>query len=430
MTAALSLEQAPPLSVPLRFFLTAPAFGMAAAALLAWAGPAALGTRWTPAVLALTHLVGLGVLTMVMAGALFQMLPVLVGVRIARPLLVGRSCHGLLSAGVMALAAGFLGAGRPAFHLASLLLGGGLGLLLAVVGTGLARAPRMHDSVHGMRWALSGLAVAVTLGLVLTLGRGGASLPLARAALTDTHLAWALLGWVALLVAVVAWQVVPMFQVTAEYPAWLRRGLAATTWALLLWLSAATLLDWPAGPPAAGLALAFAIFAAQTLGLLARRRRRRADASLAFWLLGMVALAAAALAALAGLLLPLPPALALLPAVLFLAGFALSVVQGMLLKIVPFLVWLHLQQELGRSPAALARVTPPHMHAVMPEPRARLQFLAHAAALGTLLAALAVPALVRPAALLWLVAFASLGANLLGAARLYRATRHRIGAAA
>ncbi len=430
MTAALSLEQAPPLSVPLRFFLTAPVFGIAAGGVLAWAGPAAFASRWTPPALALAHLLGLGVLTMVMCGALFQLLPVLAGVRIVRARLIGGACHALLVAGTAALAAGFLGADTVAFRLAVPLLGGALGLLLAVVGTGLARAPRRHDSVRGMRWALSGLAVATALGLILALGHGWSTLPLARAAFTDLHLAWALLGWVTLLVAVVAWQVVPMFQVTTEYPPWLRRALAPVMWLLLAWLTAASLAGRVTWPATTGLALACAGFAVQTLVLLARRRRRRRDASLNFWTLAMVGLAAAALAGLASLVVPLPPRLGLAPAVLFVAGFALAVINGMLLKIVPFLVWLHLQQQLAATPAAPGRFVPPDMHAVLPEPRARLQLGSFALALAVLVAGLAVPALLRLAGICWIGAFATLGWNLVRAVRLYHAQRRRLATAA
>ena len=42
MQALLSFEQSPPISAPLRFFLTAPLFGMLAGALLLWGGPVAL----------------------------------------------------------------------------------------------------------------------------------------------------------------------------------------------------------------------------------------------------------------------------------------------------------------------------------------------------------------------------------------------------
>ena len=57
MQALLSFEQSPPISAPLRFFLTAPLFGMLAGALLLWGGPDLLASRWTPGALALTHLI-------------------------------------------------------------------------------------------------------------------------------------------------------------------------------------------------------------------------------------------------------------------------------------------------------------------------------------------------------------------------------------
>ena len=162
MSALLSLEQAPPFSVPLRFFLTAPLFGVLAAALLGWAGPQALASRWTDAALALSHLLALGVLSMVMCGALLQMLPVLVGVRVASPRLLAGACHGLLVTGTLALAAGFLGAGALAFRLAAVLLGLGLGGFLLALGWGLARAPNTQDSATPAAsesfWTTSGLS--------------------------------------------------------------------------------------------------------------------------------------------------------------------------------------------------------------------------------------------------------------------------------
>ena len=67
ITAGLSLEQAPPFNVPLRFFLTAPPFLLLAAGLLLWQGPDLFASRWLPATLALTHLLTLGFMAQVMA---------------------------------------------------------------------------------------------------------------------------------------------------------------------------------------------------------------------------------------------------------------------------------------------------------------------------------------------------------------------------
>ena len=61
LQAGLPFEQAPPVSLPLRFFLTAPLFLLAAAGLIVLS-PDALASRWTPQALALTHALTLGFL--------------------------------------------------------------------------------------------------------------------------------------------------------------------------------------------------------------------------------------------------------------------------------------------------------------------------------------------------------------------------------
>ena len=45
MQPTLSFEQAPPISVPYRFFLTAPLFGAVAGLVLAWLGPDSVRSR-------------------------------------------------------------------------------------------------------------------------------------------------------------------------------------------------------------------------------------------------------------------------------------------------------------------------------------------------------------------------------------------------
>ena len=88
MRPNLSFEQAPPLDVPLRFFASACLFGLLAALLLILApGEAAgggFGHRWSPPVLAATHLVTTGFMLHIMLGALFQLTPVAVGAHLHR----------------------------------------------------------------------------------------------------------------------------------------------------------------------------------------------------------------------------------------------------------------------------------------------------------------------------------------------------------
>lgn len=410
--AGLSLEQAPPISVPFRFFMTAPLFGLLAAGLLLWAGPEALVSRWTQSALALSHLLALGVISMVMVGALMQMLPVLVGVSVARPRLLGGSCHGLLAAGTAMLALAFMHGDAVIFHLATAVLAAAFILFLGLFGHGLLRAPRAGDAVRGMRWVWPGLTITVVLGVWLALGHGATGLSLQRPLVTDLHLVWGLLGWIALLVAVVAWQVVPMFQMTPHYPKWLRRWLAPLIIAGLAWLSLALWWGAPAQAlvPALLLAASVVVFAGLTLWLLGRRRRGRADAGIRLWQFGLLMLILAGLLGAWQLMAadhwqPFPP---MLPALLFLTGFALSIILAMLMKIMPFLVWLHLQQRLAERPQASGRYLPPGMKTILPDRAMKQLAWLHMSAATVLPLALFFPALTRPAAVVWIALFALL----------------------
>ena len=92
-----------------------------------------------------------------------------------------------------------------------------------------------------------------------------------------------------------------------------------------------------------------------------RRRRGLADAAVWYWQLGMVCLAVAVVLWTAGRVwapLATDPRYPVLLGALMIPGFALAVINGMLYKIVPFLVWLH----LALAPAAPGRpVRPPRV---------------------------------------------------------------------
>ena len=119
MQPVLSFEQAPPVSVPFRFFLTAPLFGLAAALLLIWQPAAILDSRWTPASFALTHLMALGFMLQVMCGALLQMIPVVVGANIWQPHRVTMFTHAGLTIGTILLVGGFVSESPALFRAAT-----------------------------------------------------------------------------------------------------------------------------------------------------------------------------------------------------------------------------------------------------------------------------------------------------------------------
>ncbi|MCC8994925.1 MAG: hypothetical protein LM550_14820 [Candidatus Contendobacter sp.] len=420
-TAGLSLEQAPPFSVPLRFFLTAPWFLVLAAALILWEGPGIFASRWLPATLALTHLLVLGFMAQVMLGALLQILPVAVGVTVPGPRLTAALIHLPLTLGTLTLAGAFLFGLPVGFIYAAGLLGLGLGSALIAFHIALWRAPVASSTVIALRCALGALLVTVILGLLLagSLSRGW-HFPIV--ALTDLHAIWGLAGWTALLLAGVAYQVVPMFHITPPYPRWLSRGFAPLLAGLLVGWSIFILTDWTLVARIAGMALTAGLmmFAAGTLYLFTQRRRKISDPTLGYWRISMVSLLAGAALWLLTRWIPAPaiaPQVELLLGVLLIFGFAVAVMNGMLYKIVPFLAWFHLQAQL------LGRAKVPNIKRLLADAPVRRQQWAYLTTLLLLLAAPIHPAVfTTPAALALGVTGAWLGINLFGVWWIY----HRV----
>lgn len=385
-TAGLRLEQAPPIEVPFVFFLGAPPFAVAAGCLIAWQGDLALASRWTPQALAATHLIVLGFLSQIMAGALLQMLPVLGGSPVPRAAPVGRSAQALLATGTVLLCAGLYSGNGIALTAGAAGAAAGLALLAGAVAVALTRAQGVRDTILAMALALGALAVTLGLGLALVAAlRGWVHLP-GLPGWVDLHLGWGLLGWAGLLVMGVGYQVVPMFHVTPPYPGWLRTWAAPLAAAGLIAATGLALAGWRA-PAAWGLGLAglvFAAFAATTLDRQRRRQRPIVDATLLHWRSAMFC-------AIVALVLWLAGGRAETLGVLSIVGVGLGLPSGMLLKIVPFLSWFHLQHRQLAARRLDLRI--PHMHAFVPERQARIQFGLHLTALGLLVAATALPGL-------------------------------------
>lgn len=424
MQALLSFDQAPPLAAPFRFFLTAPVFAVLAGLLLLLSGPEALASRWTPAALAITHLITVGFMLQAMLGALVQILPVLAGANMVRPLLVARLVNTTLGLGAALLAAGLLGQPATALPYAAVFLGGGVLVFVAAAAHALYAVPTTSPTIRGLRLAMAGLSVTTLLGLLLVyafLADESNGLPILS--VTTLHLAWGFIGWGLILLSSVAFVVVPMFQLTPPYADRFAGAFAPSLLGFLMLWSLAELTGWPTlSLVLAGvLVAAAAAFAGLTLQIQHRSKRPRFDATQHCWRIAMLStLAACILWLLAGTATEVGDSeqWALSCGVLILCGGFMTAITGMLYKIAPFLVWLHLQ-NLGQG-----RVLAPNMNKVIPSAQIERQVLAHFASLLLLLAATIWPPwFAYPAALALIVANAWLLRNLQLAVAFYR--QHR-----
>lgn len=416
--ASLSLEQAPPILVPLRFFLSGPLFSIAAALLLLWQGPDMLQSRWHPALLGATHMLTLGFLGLIMMGAMMQMLPVVAGSPVRHPERAAGIIHTLGVAGIGLLVLGLTTVSPWMLRLSMPLLGMALLGFAALVIFTLRQAQASNMTARAMRLAALTLAATVILGLVLLSNHAYFWWLQAREPLTNLHLSWGLLGWVGILITGVAFQVVPMFQLTPAYPAAMTRWLAVMFFLILLALPLSTIFPVLRLPLGLAMSGGLAWFAVTTLRQQGQRRRKLPDVTLSFWRGGMVCLLLAIALWLAGQFLPHGGhgKYELLLGVLIIIGFAMSLVNGMLYKIVPFLAWFHLQSR--RKPG---EPVAPNVKQILPEIRTRRQMWLHFTALVSLLAAVLQPApLLYPAAVLLGASSLWLWLNLFSAWRIYQ----------
>lgn len=377
-TAGLSTDQAPPLRVPVQFFVLVPLAFIVAGAFLALGGRGPFTSSWLPTTLALTHVLTLGGLGAAVLGALYQMVPVVAGRPVPRP---GLS-HGVL--GLYTLGATALVTGFALLHPALVGVGGAallsaLLLFIAPVGWAVARGPASNATVAGMRAAVGALAVLVALGVRLAAGHAGLPMPADRVSLLLAHAGLGVLGVAGGLIAAIGWQVVPMFFLAPAVPTRWTRGVAwmhATACVAAICMALAGLgAGWVAAALAPAALAVWGLQPALQLRALAARKRRRSDASLDFWRLGLASGAACLpLAALAALT-DWGPAPMLLGFVA-LWGWALALVHGMLTRIVPFLAWFHAVARPGADVGAIAP-----MRQRWTDARVSLGLRCHAAAL-------------------------------------------------
>jgi hypothetical protein len=411
-------DQSPLPGITLPFLAAAPWFAVAAGLLLTWQGPAALTSRWSPATLALTHLLTVGFMLQAMWGALLQFACVVGGARIWRAAASARLAQALMLFGGIALPVALGTANGSLLMAGAMPLSGGIAVAVASLLAGLWRS-RAGLRAGGLLWPAL-LALTVTGGLgVLLVGALGGRITILLPQVTDLHAAWGLGGWSLLLLIGVGTIAVPMLHLTVRYPRWIAIGCAALVcgsllaWSLLVMLPVG--LERAAVVAQVAVAVAAGTFAAVMLQLMRRARRPARDASALYW---WMALTCMLLAAIARCLMEWVPSL--IPAeatlglgILVLVGVFVAAISGMMYKIVPFMLWLRLMRLHGARRA-------PGIADIIPARAARGQCLSFACALPLLLIAAFAPPLARAAGAAFCVSSLWLAVNVTRALWVHR----------
>ncbi len=354
---------APSPGLPLAYLTTAAAAFVMAAIGSAWLAPELAGHYYHPRVVALTHTVTLGWITLAIMGASYQLLPMVLGRAVWSERLAAVEL-GVLALSTAGMVAHFYLGTWPGLVGAAGLLTLGIGMHLVNLALGVRGLASWTFTARLAAAGHAGLALTAVFGLILGANHLAAFLPGGFFPTLHAHVHLALLGWVAPVILAVSARVYPMFLLAPEpgkahvrLQLWgLLTGVPAVVLGLLLdvrWLTVAGALA--------------AIVAASGHGwwiVLAVRHRRRPALD---WGLRLVLTASAFLAPAGAMGLALAlgwiagPRAALAYVVLLIGGWISLTIAGMMLKIVPFLVWYRTYAPwAGRAPVpTLAQLSCP-----------------------------------------------------------------------
>lgn len=406
MYSGLSLDQAPPISVVMRFFLTMTLFGLGISVLII----SDINSVFSSNHLVLVHLFFLGIITMAMIGALFQIQSVLGGSPITHPVIKSQIIHISITIGTISLALGFYSYNALFFKIATPFLAVALGVIAFSV-LPLLFKNKAHDTIRGMRLSIISLIILTLLGLHLAFSYASGSFSAMHSDLKSLHYTAALGGWVGILIIAVAFQVVEMFYVTPSYSQWCKRNSFYVVFVSLIAKIIATFAGfaylWIFDLMILALLIGFGV---TTIKRLRLRKRKAPDISIWFWMAGIISLFLSIGFAIAATFID--SSLLNTYALVLYGFFALSVILGMIGKIVPFLVWFHLNSA--------GYMNTPMMNAIITNKQAKTLFSLLIATIASALAGVVVSEVLYITAILNTALFITLAYNITNALVMYK----------
>lgn len=338
----LSLDQAPPFSSSLRFFITAPIFILSGCILFLLFDVNPF-ERWDTETIGILHFFNLGFLMMVVMGALTQMLPVLAGSRIPNVLWFSRITHSLITLGSIFFPLGILTGNQ------SMIQWGGLLALLSIITFFITILWTLRKALPNFTVSCFKLSACSVLIMTIFAGRlalswaGWADFSTDRMELIELHIAWALFGFLFILIIGVSHKVVPMFYVTNDYPLWFSKYIGKVVFILLLCWSFVFLIKIQSLIVIIKglLSVTVMIYAFETFRRFRNRKRKVPDTTVLFWNTSMAFFLLGSVLYFVMQYWVENPKIEV-AASLFFGAALLSLMTGMLYKIIPFLTWFHL----------------------------------------------------------------------------------------
>lgn len=306
-------------------------------------------------IIALTHVVTLGFAASIIMGALYQLAPVVLEIRLHSERLV-RWHFAAHVVGLAGMVSSFWIWDLKLAGLFGCVMGLGIGLFAYNLGRTIARAPEWNVVALAISSALFWLAATLLAGLYLAATKCWSFSPFAGISAMHAHAHLGGIGVFLMLIAGVSFKLVPMFSLSEIQNARRAVGAILLLNAALLGLFVTMLLSNPWKLAFSILIVAaLALYGWELIAILRARKRQRLDWGLKYFITAVGLLGPVSLL---GVFLSWPNLvvnerigqLENVYGLLALLGVVTLAILGMLYKIVPFLVWqTRYSREIGRN---------------------------------------------------------------------------------
>jgi hypothetical protein len=336
----LSLDQAPPISVPFRFFLSAPIFGVLISLVFFFFPFDEISNQYSHFAIGIIHLFTLGILSMIIFGAMQQMMPVLAGAILKKPRLFANIVHPSLVLGTLFMSFSFIFEIKMLLHFGVLFLAISFLTFFSLSIKLLFKVEFLTSTVKAMRlFSIAGF-ITLLLGLYLVIAHISSNIGEQHYVFVNMHILFGLFGFAILIIMGVSFQVIPMFYVALDFPKFIQNKVPLLLFSLLFisslflyfgvnFLVLKILF--------VSLVISYCFYALKSLN---NRRRPVFDVTLWYWKFSLSALVIAMIIWLFNIFES-----NYILAIVFAFGFLYSLLQGMAYKIIPFLSWFHLNSK-------------------------------------------------------------------------------------
>lgn len=304
------------------------------------------GHHFQPKILSVTHITTLGFITMIIFGAMFQLVPVVLEVKLFSTILAEIQFW-IYSAGVILLVYKFWNfASVLTFTLPAILLN--LAMLIFSVNIVLSMIRVKIWNITGTYLASSvfWLLTTAVAGLLLSINLDTPFIKISHLQYLKLHVITAFVGWVGMVVMGVSFKLIPMFTLSHGYD----RKLAK--WSVALINIGLLGVNWIMHYPNTAIYnsifgsmifIGFILYLIQIFIIFKKRIRKKLDVGLKFTAAALINLGITSFLNFSFLFFDYENIinLTLIYGILFLIGFASTLIVGQMYKIVPFLVWYH-----------------------------------------------------------------------------------------